>query len=254
MNPNFLFLNRGDGTFEDVSETSGAAYDINGMAQSGMGVDAEDVDGDGLPELFVTNFANEYNTLYLNFGKGVFFDNTAFFGLASDTMPWVEVGDGPGRLRQRRLARQLRRPTATSTTTAASSASRSTTRRSPCSSATWTGKRFRLVDPGCRALLRHEPRRPRGGLRRHRQRRRHRHRGQPQGPACRLPAQRHADQEPLDPPGPPGDQEQPRRDRYPGRVQTVRRSRRRDGKARSGRSTASARGASAWSRPTTPGC
>ena len=47
-----------------------------------MGVDAEDVDGDGLPELFVTNFANEYNTLYQNFGNGVFYDNTAFFGLA----------------------------------------------------------------------------------------------------------------------------------------------------------------------------
>jgi hypothetical protein len=92
MNPNFLFLNRGDGTFEDVSDLSGAAYDINGQAQSGMGVDAEDVDGDGLPELFVTNFANEYNTLYQNFGKGVFFDNTAFFGLASDTMPWVGWG------------------------------------------------------------------------------------------------------------------------------------------------------------------
>jgi hypothetical protein len=57
-----------------------------------MGVDAEDVDGDGLPELFVTNFANEYNTLYQNFGKGVFYDNTAFFGLASDSMPWVGWG------------------------------------------------------------------------------------------------------------------------------------------------------------------
>ena len=60
MNPNFLFLNRGDGTFDDVSEESGAAFNQNGMAQSGMGVDAEDVDGDGLPELFVTNFSNEY--------------------------------------------------------------------------------------------------------------------------------------------------------------------------------------------------
>jgi len=94
MNPNFLFLNRGDGTFDDVSEISGAAYDINGMAQSGMGVDAEDVDGDkdGLPELFVTNFTNEYSTLYQNFGNGVFYDNTAFFGLASDSMPWVKWG------------------------------------------------------------------------------------------------------------------------------------------------------------------
>ena len=57
MNPNFLFLNKGDGTFEDATESSGAAFDEKGQAQSGMGVDAEDVDGDGLPELFVTNFA-----------------------------------------------------------------------------------------------------------------------------------------------------------------------------------------------------
>jgi hypothetical protein len=94
MNPNFLFLNRGDGTFDDVSEISGAAYDINGNAQSGMGVDAEDVDGDkdGLPEIVVTNFTNEYATLYQNYGNGVFYDNTAFFGLASDTMPWVKWG------------------------------------------------------------------------------------------------------------------------------------------------------------------
>ncbi len=94
MNPNFLFINRGDGTFDDATDLSGAAYDANGQAQSGMGVDCEDVDGDGRPELFVTNFANEYNTLYQNMGKGLFFDITAFFGLASDTMPWVGWGTG----------------------------------------------------------------------------------------------------------------------------------------------------------------
>ncbi len=92
MNPNFLFLNRGDGTFDDVSEISGAAFNVNGMAQSGMGVDAEDVDGDGLPELFVTNFSNEYSTLYFNYGKGTFSDDTAFYGLASDSLPWVKWG------------------------------------------------------------------------------------------------------------------------------------------------------------------
>ncbi len=92
MNPNFLFLNKGDGTFDDATESSGAAFDDKGQAQSGMGVDAEDVDGDGLPELFVTNFANEYNTLYQNLGKGNFMDATPFFGLAADTMPWVGWG------------------------------------------------------------------------------------------------------------------------------------------------------------------
>ena len=92
MNPNFLFLNKGDGTFEDATEASGAAFDEKGQAQSGMGVDAEDINGDGTPELFVTNFANEYNTLYLNLGKGLFVDSTPYFGLAADTM--INVGWG----------------------------------------------------------------------------------------------------------------------------------------------------------------
>jgi hypothetical protein len=94
MNPNFLFRNRGDGTFEDITEASGAAFDEKGQAQSGMGVDCEDVTGDGLPELFVTNFSNEYNTLYQNLGKCSFYDTTAFFGLAADTMPFVKWGTG----------------------------------------------------------------------------------------------------------------------------------------------------------------
>jgi enediyne biosynthesis protein E4 len=92
MNPNFLFLNRGDGTFEDATESSGAAYDEKGQAQSGMGVDAEDVNGDGLPDLLATNFANEYNTLHLNLVTGLFMDATAFFGLAADTVPFVGWG------------------------------------------------------------------------------------------------------------------------------------------------------------------
>jgi hypothetical protein len=57
-----------------------------------MGVDAEDVDGDGRPELFVTNFADESNTLYQNLGDGQFQDLTPFFGLAADSMPWVGWG------------------------------------------------------------------------------------------------------------------------------------------------------------------
>jgi enediyne biosynthesis protein E4 len=90
--PNFLFLNRGDGTFEDATESSGAAYDDRGQAQSGMGVDAEDVNGDGLPDLFATNFTNEYNTLHINLVSGLFMDATSFYGLAADTTPFVGWG------------------------------------------------------------------------------------------------------------------------------------------------------------------
>ena len=108
MNPNFLFLNNGDGTFEDTTELSGAAYDDKGNAQSGMASDAEDVDGDGLPELIVTNFANEYVTLYQNLGNGIFYDQTPAFGLAAETMPWVSWGCSLRRPRQRRLGRPVR--------------------------------------------------------------------------------------------------------------------------------------------------
>jgi hypothetical protein len=94
MNPNFLYLNQGDGTFRDMTDLSGAALDFNGNAQAGMGVDAEDIDGDGRPELFVTNFANEYNTLYQNLGNGAFYDQTAAFGLAADSIPLVGWGCG----------------------------------------------------------------------------------------------------------------------------------------------------------------
>ncbi|WP_158633514.1 CRTAC1 family protein [Tautonia sociabilis] len=88
--PNFLFLNRGDGTFEDASELSGASRSESGFDQAGMGVDAEDVTGDGLPELLVTNFRGDYNTLYRNLGRAIFHDVSAWAGIVNDSMP--EVG------------------------------------------------------------------------------------------------------------------------------------------------------------------
>ena len=57
-----------------------------------MGADAEDVDGDGRPELFVTNFENEYNTLYRNLGHGMFVDATSRFNLATSSIPWMGWG------------------------------------------------------------------------------------------------------------------------------------------------------------------
>ncbi len=92
MCPNFVFLNRGDGTFEDFTETSGAGYDGHGQTRSGMGVDAEDVDGDGLPDLLVTNLFNESTSLYRNLGAGLFEYRTPTSGMATDSAPWVGWG------------------------------------------------------------------------------------------------------------------------------------------------------------------
>ena len=85
-------MNRGDGTFRDATDESGAGLNIEGRTSAGMGVDAEDLDGDGQPELFVTNFQEEYNTLYKNLRPGIFLDVTAIFGLAVDSLPWIGWG------------------------------------------------------------------------------------------------------------------------------------------------------------------
>ena len=118
MNPNFLFLNQGDGTFEDATEISGAAFDVKGQAQSGMGVDAEDVDGDGRPELFVTNFDDEYNTLYQNLGNGQFQDLTPFSAWPPTACPG-SAGAAPWPTSTTTAGPTASSPTATSTTTSA---------------------------------------------------------------------------------------------------------------------------------------
>ena len=93
LQPNFLFLNQGGGRFRDITDESGAAYDKSGRSQAGMGVDAADViNADGLPELFVTNFEQDYNTLYENLGQGQFQDVSEVAGLASAARPWVGWG------------------------------------------------------------------------------------------------------------------------------------------------------------------
>jgi hypothetical protein len=72
--PNLLFRNRGDGSFENASLLSGTGYGSSGMAEAGMGVDFGDVDRDGLLDIVVTNFELETNVLYRNFGEGLFAD------------------------------------------------------------------------------------------------------------------------------------------------------------------------------------
>jgi len=74
---NFLFRNQGRGVFAEVGLLAGVAYNAEGRAQASMGVDLGDANGDGLLDLFVTNFSHDYNTLYLNHGRGGFLDATA---------------------------------------------------------------------------------------------------------------------------------------------------------------------------------
>ena len=97
MSPNFLFLNRGDGTFEDLTETSGAATNAVGKTQASMGVDAEDLTGDGLPELVVTNFREEYTTIYRNLDGRNFEDISGWAGVVPESRDRRGVGLRAGR-------------------------------------------------------------------------------------------------------------------------------------------------------------
>ncbi len=90
--PNFLFRNRGDGTFEDLSLLSGAAYSDTGSPEAGMGVDAGDVDGDGLLDVVVSNFELETNALYKNLGGNVFLDARFVTNVAEATLPDLGFG------------------------------------------------------------------------------------------------------------------------------------------------------------------
>ncbi len=80
---NFLYRNRGDGTFIDTTYSAGVGFDPNGKAMAGMGTEIADCDDDGLPDIFLTAFSREYNTLYRNLGKLSFDDVTLRAGLHS---------------------------------------------------------------------------------------------------------------------------------------------------------------------------
>ncbi len=80
--PNQLWINQQDGTFRDEALLAGAAVNMDGVAEAGMGVDAGDFDGDGDEDLFMTHDREETNTLYVNDGRGWFEDRTMTTGLA----------------------------------------------------------------------------------------------------------------------------------------------------------------------------
>jgi tetratricopeptide (TPR) repeat protein len=82
---NFLFANKGGFRFEDTALTSGVTGGSDGGFLAGMGVAADDLDGDGRPDLVVTNLYGEGCTLYRNLGQGMFADRSAASGLLQAT-------------------------------------------------------------------------------------------------------------------------------------------------------------------------
>jgi hypothetical protein len=109
--PNKLYLNKQNGTFEEKAVAAGIAFSEDGVARAGMGVDAADYDRSGRPSLIITNFANQMLSLYHNEGNGLFVDeaprsevgrNTLvtlgfgcfFFDYDNDGWPDIFVADG----------------------------------------------------------------------------------------------------------------------------------------------------------------
>ena len=90
--PNFLFQNNGDGTFTEVGLLAGVALSEDGREQASMGVDFGDYDNDGDMDLIVTNFSEDYDTLYRNEGGGRFIDVSYQAGIGEVTWPYLAWG------------------------------------------------------------------------------------------------------------------------------------------------------------------
>jgi hypothetical protein len=84
--PEFLYHNKGDGTFEEVALSSGVAVDGEGHTYAGMGVDFADYNNDGLPDLVVTDLASQMYALYRNNGDGTFTYDSYPSGIGRMTM------------------------------------------------------------------------------------------------------------------------------------------------------------------------
>jgi hypothetical protein len=92
--PNYLFVNRGNGHFDERSIEAGVAFSGDGNEQASMGVDAADYDNDGRIDLYSAHFANDFGTLYHNLGGLLFEDVTARARIREPGWPYVKWGTG----------------------------------------------------------------------------------------------------------------------------------------------------------------
>ncbi|MGH9371456.1 MAG: FG-GAP repeat domain-containing protein, partial [Vicinamibacterales bacterium] len=90
--PNQLWLNRGDGTFEDGALLAGVAFNMEGQPEGSMGIAAGDPDEDGDLDLFVSNITGETHAFYENLGGGRFEDRRLTAGLSTPTRPYTGFG------------------------------------------------------------------------------------------------------------------------------------------------------------------
>ena len=84
--PEFLYRNKGNGTFEEQGLIAGIAVDSDGHTYAGMGIDFQDYNNDGLPDLVITDLANQKYALYRNNGDGSFTYDTYLSGIGVMTL------------------------------------------------------------------------------------------------------------------------------------------------------------------------
>jgi hypothetical protein len=92
--PNYLYINKGDGTFEDASFASGYALNESGRETASMGIAVGDYAHNGLLDLYNTTFSDDYKPLYRNDGEGNFTDISYQMGIAEPTIPFLGWGTG----------------------------------------------------------------------------------------------------------------------------------------------------------------
>jgi len=90
--PNYAYRNNHDGTFTEMGFMLGVAVDENGVEQGSMGVSIGDYDRDGRLDLIVTNFADQYNTIYHKNADGTFTDVSRATKTADVSLPFVGWG------------------------------------------------------------------------------------------------------------------------------------------------------------------
>ena len=91
--PNYLYINKGDGTFEDDSYASGFALNEAGLESASMGLAVGDYENNGMLDVFDTAFSDSYKPLYHNDGDGNFTDVSYHVGLGEITVPFLGFGD-----------------------------------------------------------------------------------------------------------------------------------------------------------------